>query len=80
MQDHCRATHERLKNVFEANPCVLTCSVCDLLCFDRDLKKAQGRNIPLLQAKLPGENARFHRRFTLNQRSCAPTLLRALFF
>ena len=39
VQDHWRAADERFKTVFETNTFGLSCSVCDRLWYDRDLKK-----------------------------------------
>ncbi|GFX78084.1 uncharacterized protein TNCV_972381 [Trichonephila clavipes] len=39
MQNHWRSADKRFKTVFEANPFGLSCSVCDRLWFERDLKK-----------------------------------------
>ncbi|GBP89824.1 hypothetical protein EVAR_66714_1 [Eumeta japonica] len=56
MQNHWRSADERFKTVFEANPFGLSCSVCDRLWFERDLKKVKHRNISFLQTKFPDEN------------------------
>ncbi|GBP92637.1 hypothetical protein EVAR_62210_1 [Eumeta japonica] len=55
MQNHWRSGHKHFK-VFEANPFGLSCSVCDRLWFERDLKKVKHRNISFLQTKFPDEN------------------------
>ncbi|GFW85706.1 uncharacterized protein TNCV_853561 [Trichonephila clavipes] len=55
MQNHWRC-FKRFKTVFEANPFGLSCSVCDRLWFERDLKKVKHRNISFLQTKFPDEN------------------------
>ncbi|GFV91114.1 uncharacterized protein TNCV_896351 [Trichonephila clavipes] len=51
MQNHWRSVDKRFKTVFEANPFGLSCSVCDRLWFERDLKKVKHRNISFLQTK-----------------------------
>ncbi|GFX01279.1 uncharacterized protein TNCV_3729481 [Trichonephila clavipes] len=51
MQNHWRSADKRFKTVFEANPFGLSCSVCDRLWFERDLKKVKHRNISFLQTK-----------------------------
>ncbi|GFX57900.1 uncharacterized protein TNCV_3068671 [Trichonephila clavipes] len=56
MQNHWRSADKRFKTVFEANPFGLSCSVCDRLWFERDLKKVKHRNISFLQTKFPDEN------------------------
>ncbi|GFU18529.1 uncharacterized protein TNCV_4175361 [Trichonephila clavipes] len=56
MQNHWRSADKRFKTVFEANPFGLSCSVCDRLWFERDLKKAKHCNISFLQTKFPDEN------------------------
>ncbi|GFT15661.1 uncharacterized protein TNCV_4985841 [Trichonephila clavipes] len=56
MQNHWRSADKRFKMVFEANPFGLSCSVCDRLWFERDLKKVKHRNISFLQTKFPDEN------------------------
>ncbi|GFT83702.1 uncharacterized protein TNCV_2826201 [Trichonephila clavipes] len=56
MQNHWRSVDKRFKTVFEANPFGLSCSVCDRLWFERDLKKVKHRNSSFLQTKLPDEN------------------------
>ncbi|GFY24337.1 uncharacterized protein TNCV_1013861 [Trichonephila clavipes] len=56
MQNHWRSADKRFKTVFEANPFGLSCSVCERLWFERDLKKVKHRNISLLQTKFPDEN------------------------
>ncbi|GBP80837.1 hypothetical protein EVAR_99932_1 [Eumeta japonica] len=56
MQNHWRSADKRIKTVFEANPFGLSCSVCDRLWFERDLKKVKHGNISLLQTKFPDEN------------------------
>ncbi|KAL4719032.1 hypothetical protein ACJJTC_000391 [Scirpophaga incertulas] len=56
MENHWRSADNRFKTVFEANPFGLSCSVCDRLWFERDLKKVKHRNITFLQTKFPDEN------------------------
>ncbi|GFT43284.1 uncharacterized protein TNCV_2521271 [Trichonephila clavipes] len=56
MQNHWRSADKRFKTVFEANLFGLSCSVCDRLWFERDLKKVKHRNIYFLQTKFPDEN------------------------
>uniref|UniRef100_A0A034WVU5 Uncharacterized protein n=1 Tax=Bactrocera dorsalis TaxID=27457 RepID=A0A034WVU5_BACDO len=56
MQNHWRSADKRFKRVFEANPFGLSCSVCDRLWFERNLKKVKYRSISVLQTKLPDEN------------------------
>ncbi|GFU77529.1 uncharacterized protein TNCV_3499021 [Trichonephila clavipes] len=56
MQNHWRSADKRFKMVFEANPFGLSCSVCDRLWFERDLKKVKHCNISFLQTKFPDEN------------------------
>ncbi|GFY18044.1 uncharacterized protein TNCV_3385351 [Trichonephila clavipes] len=56
MQNHWRSADKRFKTVFEANPFGLSCSVCDRLWFERDLKKVKHRNISFLLTKFPDEN------------------------
>ncbi|GFV35194.1 uncharacterized protein TNCV_619911 [Trichonephila clavipes] len=56
MQNHWRSADKRFKTVFEANPFGLSCSVCDRLWFERDLKKVKHRNISFLHTKFPDEN------------------------
>ncbi|GBP21987.1 hypothetical protein EVAR_18628_1 [Eumeta japonica] len=56
IQNHWRSEDKRFKTVFEANPFGLSCSVCDRLWFERDLKKVKYRNISFLQTKFPDEN------------------------
>ncbi|GFU16405.1 uncharacterized protein TNCV_835921 [Trichonephila clavipes] len=45
MQNHWHSADKRFKTVFEANPFGLSCSVCDRLRFERDLKKVKDRNM-----------------------------------
>ncbi|GFX65329.1 uncharacterized protein TNCV_3168761 [Trichonephila clavipes] len=45
MQNHWHSADKRFKTVFEANPFGLSCSVCDRLWFERDLKKLKDRNM-----------------------------------
>ncbi|GFY02508.1 uncharacterized protein TNCV_3503891 [Trichonephila clavipes] len=63
MQNHWRSADKRFKTVFEANPFGLSCSVCDRLWFERDLKKVKYRNISLSRARQHGPNGeRYSRR------------------
>ncbi|GFV21749.1 uncharacterized protein TNCV_3484461 [Trichonephila clavipes] len=56
MQNYWRSADKRFKTVFEANPFGLSCSVCDRLWFERDLKKVKHRNTSFLQTKFSDEN------------------------
>ncbi|GFV67106.1 uncharacterized protein TNCV_819151 [Trichonephila clavipes] len=56
MQNHWTSADKRFKTVFEAIPFGLSCSVCDRLWFERELKKVKHRNISFLQTKFPDEN------------------------
>ncbi|GFV00018.1 uncharacterized protein TNCV_4056911 [Trichonephila clavipes] len=47
MQNHWRSADKLFKTVFEANPFGLSCSVCDRLWFERDLKE-NANKIPTL--------------------------------
>ncbi|GFV48767.1 uncharacterized protein TNCV_625541 [Trichonephila clavipes] len=56
MQNHWRSADKCFKTEFEANPFGLSCSVCDRLWFERDLKKVKHCNISFLQTKFLDEN------------------------
>ncbi|GFV66369.1 uncharacterized protein TNCV_1478331 [Trichonephila clavipes] len=62
MQNHWRSADKRFKTVFEANPFGLSCSVCDRLWFERDLKKRTAAVRDVLAERNEDQGCYLHRR------------------